>query len=235
MQPNRDEPLEATETPGTIASTTTRGQASLLALVVSLVVLTSVMGVALAVVDGAYRSAEREPAERRIATSLAERLVSEESGHTTRVNVVNRTAIHTLTGEQLDHTHPFTRGTALHIRLGNETIVERGDPTGGTTIRRFVLSEHRRQVTQSVSETPTIPAGNQQATIVIPPGVTATTVRANDRVVLHEPEGLTGSFEITLTGRESTQLRVEGGAEATTVTYTEIRTRPTELVVTVDV
>lgn len=235
MQPNTDDP-DAPETRPDDARATadakTRGQAGLLALVVSLVVLTSVVGLALVVVDGAYRSADREPAERRIATSLAEKLVSEESEHTTRANVVNATELHTLTGERLDRAHPFTRETELRIRLGNETLVERGDPTGGTTVRRLVLREHRRQVTRSVGEGPTIPGGSQRATITVPPGGAATTVRANDSVILHEPDGLTGSFEIALTGPEPTRLRIDEGTA--TVTYAQVRTTPTELVVTVD-
>lgn len=215
--------------------TKTRGQASLLALVVSLVVLTAVMGLALGVVDGAYRSTEREPTERRIATSLAERLVSEEAGHTTRANVMNVTEIHTLTEQSFDRTYPVTRGTTFHVRLGNQTIINQGNPAGGTTVRRLVLHEHQQQVTQSVGDNSTIPTGTERATITVPPRVTATTIRANDRVVLHNPDGLTGSFEITLTDLESTRLHVEGGgAEAVTVTYTQGRTTPTKLVVTVD-
>lgn len=162
MQPNTGDPLGETDRK-------TRGQASLLALVVSLVVLTTVVGLALAVIDGAYRSEEREPAERRIASSLAERLVSEEAGHTTRTNVMNETEIRTLAEQPLEQTYPFTKETEFRIRSGNETIVEQGEPTGGTTVRRLVHREHPQQVTQSVGERPTIPAGTQQATITVPP------------------------------------------------------------------
>lgn len=223
MQPNRDKSSGAVDTsemkPTSRATVdTTRGQTGLFALV-----------------DGAYRSSDREPAQRHVATSLAEMLVSETAEHTTRANVVNSTEIHTLTEERIDHRYPFTRTTAVRIRLGNETIVERGDPTGGTTVRRLVLREHRRQVTQPVRETPTIPSGSQRATITIPPNESVTTVRANDRVVLHDPDGLTGSFEVRLTDIAPTQVRIEGETGGTaTVTYTQVRTTPTELVVTVD-
>lgn len=227
MRPNDGSPDTPTR------ATSTRGQTGLLSLVVSLVVLTSVVGLALAVVDGAYRSADREPAERHVATSLAERLVSEEADHTTRANLVNTTALRALTGDRLDRAYPFARATAIRIQLGNETIVQRGDPTGGTTVRRVVLREHRQQVTRSVRESPTIPAGTQRATITVPSDGTVTTVRTNDRVVLHEPDGLTGSFEIELVGLEPTRLRIEGDRTAT-VTYTRVEPTSTELVVTVD-
>ncbi|UPM43582.1 DUF7263 family protein [Halocatena salina] len=216
--------------------TKTRGQASLLALVVSLVVLTTVLGLALAVIDGAYRSADRQPAERRIATSLVERLVSEESTYTTRTNVMNETELHTLTAQQLTQTYPFARGTDLRVRSGDETIVERGLPTGGTTVRRLVLHERHQQVTTPVDANSTIPAGIQQATITVPARASVTTVRANERVVLHDPDGLTGAFEIAIPSHNPTRLRATGGrSDGVTVTHTQLRTTPRTLVVTIDV
>ncbi|RRJ29182.1 DUF7263 family protein [Halocatena pleomorpha] len=216
--------------------TKTRGQASLLALVVSLVVLTAILGLALTVVDGAYRSADRDPHERRIATSLADRLVSERSPYTTRASVMNETKLRTWSGQQFTNTYPFTNKAELHVRAGNETIIERGTPTGGTTVRRIVLQERHQQQTTPISENPVIPAGIQRTTITVPARASVTTIHANDRVVLHDPSGLTGSFEIALTGLEPTQLRAtEERSDAVTVTYARVQTTPTELVVTVDV
>lgn len=212
------------------ASTDRRGQASLLALVVSLVVLTSVMGIALTIVDTAYRSADREPEERRIATTLAQRLVSADAEQTVRANVVNVTALRALS---LDRTYPFTRDTALRVRLGNETIAERGEPTGGTTVRRVVLRAHSQSVTRTVPETTTVPGGAKRPTITVPASGSVTTVRANGRVVFHDPAGLVGSFELPRS-HESIRLRITGGTGPITVSYGRIQAEPTELVVTVD-
>lgn len=212
------------------ASTTARGQASLLALVVSLVVLTSVMGVAIALVDSAYQSADREPEERRIATALAERLVSDHSEQTVRANVMNATALHTV---RLGRAYPFIEDTEVRIRLGNETVVERGGPTGGATVRRVVFRADSKPVVRSVRGTTTLPGGIHRATITIHSSGTVTTVRANGRVLLYDPSGLAGTFDIPRADGP-TRLQIAGGTETVTVRYKRIRTTPTELVVTVD-
>jgi hypothetical protein len=210
-----------------------RGQANLLALAVSLLVLTMTVGFCLVFIDGAYQSADRDPNERRIAVALAERLVSEESSLTSRANVVNATRVRALTPTRFKRRYPVVSGVDIRVRLGQETIVEQGDPTGGTTIRRVVLVERRQSVTLPMrGDTLTLPRRSTRATINIS-DPTTTTVRANDRVVLSDPNGLQGEFEIDLSRYETTRLRIEPTGTAT-VTYYPAQTTKAELVVTVD-
>lgn len=214
-----------------------RGQANLLALVVSLLVLTTTVGFCLVLVDGAYRTADRDLEERRTAVALAERLVSEESELTARENVINSSRLRSLTRSQLERAYPVARGTDIQIRLGNETILTRGDARGGITVRRVVLVEERQSVSVPFrGETLTLSNRSSQATITIAPNVTVTTVRANDRVVLYAPSGLEGTFDIDLSRYETTQLRIEptGATGAATVTHSPAQTTKMALVVTVD-
>ncbi|PWG74636.1 hypothetical protein DF186_16860, partial [Enterococcus hirae] len=54
-----------------------------------------------------------------------------------------------LTAEKLPAHFPVTEGHDVRIQLDGETLVERGDPVGGTTIRRIVLVEQTQSVTLS--------------------------------------------------------------------------------------
>lgn len=210
-----------------------RGQANLLALAVSLLVLTATVGFSLVLIDGAYRNADRDPNERRIAVALAERLVSEESPLTSRPNVINMTRVSELTPARFDRRYPVASEVDIQVRLGHETIVERGDPTGGTTIRRVVLVERHQSVTIPFrGGTLTLPRRSTRATITIS-NPTTTTVRANDRIVLHDPGGLEGTYEIDLSRYETTKLQIEPTGTAT-ITYYPAQTTKAELVVTVD-
>lgn len=214
-----------------------RGLANLLALVVSLLVLTMTVGFCLVLVDGAYRTADRDSEERRISVALAEQLVSEESELTARANVMNGTRLRSLTRARLDRAYPVARGTDIRIQLGNETILKRGDPRGGTTVRRVVLFEERQSVTVPFrGDTLTLSNRSSRATISITPNATITTVRANGRVVLHAPSGLEGTFDVDLSRYETTQLRIEpeGASGAATVMHSPAQTTKMELVVTVD-
>lgn len=215
-----------------------RGQANLPALAVSLLVLTTVVGFSLVIIDGAYQSADRNPSERRVAVALAERLVSEESTLTSRPNVLDATRVRNLTESRFNRKYPVASGMDIRIRIGDETIIERGDSTGGTTIRRVVLVERRQSVTLPIrGDTLTLPRRSTRATIVIAPGTETgtiiTTVRANDRIVLYDPGGLEGEFEIDLSRYETTKVRIEPSGTAT-VTYYPAQTTKAELVVTVD-
>lgn len=210
-----------------------RGQANLLALAVSLLVLTATVGFSLVLIDGAYQRADRDPAERRIAVALADRLVNEESSLTTRANVINTTRVREVTPARFDRRYPVVSEVDIRVRLGHETVVEQGDPTGGTTIRRVVLIERRQSVTIPFrGDTLTLPRRSPRATITISDTAT-TTVRANDRIVLHDPDGLQGTFEIDLSRYETTKLHLEPTGAAT-VTYYPAQTTKAELVVTVD-
>lgn len=218
-----------------------RGQANLPAVGVALLVLTSATGLGLLLADGAFADAEREPIERETAVALSERLVAADSPVTARANVLNGSDLASLDADRLDERFPVAEGRDVRIRLDGETVVERGDPTGGTTIRRVALVERRQSVALSrVPDRVTLPRRTPRATVDLdpPPATAVRTVRANGRVVLHDPDGLRGRFDLDLSRYETTTLRFvhEGPLPPTAVavTYYPARTTKVELVVTVD-
>ncbi|WP_332898140.1 DUF7263 family protein [Haladaptatus sp. CMSO5] len=223
---------------------TRRGQANLPALAVALVALTATAGLSFTLADGAFASADRDATERRLAVSLSERLIDDDSMLTTRENVVNRTSSDALTPELLHEAFPVAQGHNIRIKLDGETIVERGDPTGGTTIRRIVLVEQ----TQSVTVTPALSQSNQvtlprrtdEVTLQVtpPPAANVTAVRVNDRVVLANETGLTGTMTVATSRFETTTLQFEATRQlppgSVTVTSYPTQTTKAQLVVTVD-
>ncbi|WP_254537002.1 DUF7263 family protein [Halomarina litorea] len=219
-----------------------RAQANLPALAVALVLVTVTAGLGLSLADGAFADARREPAERAAAVGLSERLVSDASPLTTRGNVLNGSEVDRLSDDRFVALFPASEGRAVRVRLDGETLVERGDPAGGTTMRRVVLVERRQSVT--VSRVPgdriALPRRTPRATLGLtpPPATNLTTVRANGRVVLHDPSGLRGTFDVTLSRYETTHLAFEHAGplppNAVELTYYPARTTKAELVVTVD-
>lgn len=222
-----------------------RGQANLPALGVALLVLTAVVGASLTIADGAYAGADRQPEQRRLAVALSERLVSPESTLTTRANVLNRSALDALDADRLDAAFPFVENASVRVRVGGASVVERGTVEGGATVRRIVLVEERREVRiepplSPPNYTTTLPRRTSRATIHVdvPPATTVRTVRANGRVVLHDPGGLSGDLTVRLSRFETTQLSfdVDGPLPPgrVAVTYYPANTTKAVMEVTVD-
>jgi hypothetical protein len=219
----------------------TRGQANLPALAVALVLLTSTTGLAVALADAAFAAADRDPADRRVADALSDRLVAADSSTTRRANVLRERTL-SLTPAELDRSFPVARGHAVRLEVGDGTVLERGDPTGGATVRRVVLVARQ----QTVSLTPTLdrnattlPRRTARVTLAVrPEDATVETVRANDRVVLHDPSGLNGTYEVRVSRFETVRLRFEadrplGRGDVRLSYYPTVTTKAT-LAVTVD-
>jgi hypothetical protein len=224
-----------------------RAQANLPALGVALLVVSAAVGVGLAVTDGAFAGATRESGERRTTVALSERLVSAESPLTLRRNVLNRSGMEALDAATLRERFPVAEGVEFRVRLDGETVAAAGDATGGVTMRRVVLVSERQTVGLTpaftgANATVTLPRRAGAATLTIDPAANATvrTVRANGRVVLHDPGGLAGSYRVRLSRLETTRLRFETadgdalGAGDVTVTYAPRETAKATLEVTVD-
>lgn len=221
-----------------------RGQTGLPALAIALLVLTVVTGLGLAIADGALASAERDAGERRVASSLSERLVASGSPLTTRPNVLNGTRLDRLDGPGLEGTFPVTDGHAVRLRVNGSTVAATETVRSGTTFRRLVVVE--REQTRTIrpalgtERVVTIPRRTGRATLAIrpPSDATVTTVRANDRVVLRNPDGLAGEFDVDLSRFETTRLHFAGTGALhdgnVTVRYPAPRTTKTTLEVTVD-
>lgn len=224
-----------------------RAQANLPALGVALLVVSATVGVGVAVADGAFAGATREPAERRTAVALSERLVSAASPLTLRRNVLNRSAVESLDATGLRERFPVAEGVAVRVRLDGEVVAAAGDATDGVTMRRVVLVAERQRVRLAPAftgpnATVTLPRRSRAGVLDLDPpdDVRIRTVRANGRVVLHDPGGLAGSYRVRPSRLETTRLRFEtrgSGALArgdVTVTYYPRSTAKATLEVTVD-
>jgi len=218
-----------------------RAQANLPAVAVALVLLTSTAGLSVALADAAFAGADRDPADRRVADALSDRLVTESSSTTRRANVLREDAL-SLTPAALDRSFPVARGHEVRLELNGATVLERGDPIGGATVRRVVLVARQQAVTLTPTldrNATTIPRRTRRVTLEIgPSNATVRTVRANDRIVLHDPSGLNGSYDVRVSRFETVRLRFEtdrplarGSVE---LTYYPTVTSKATLAVTVD-
>ncbi|WP_435126949.1 DUF7263 family protein [Halobaculum sp. D14] len=214
-----------------------RGQASLLALAAALVALTAAIGLSVAFADAALASADRSPVERRAAVTATDRVVAPDSPLTRRANVLDRGAVDALTADALVDLVPPLADAAFRVRLGGRTVVERGDPVGGTAFRRIVLVAADAERTRSI---------DAAAGAVTLPRRTGTlrfdftdsdveTVRVNGRVVLHRDGGLAGTESVAVSRFETARITVDGNATGTirVSSYPE-RTVKATLEVTVD-
>jgi hypothetical protein len=220
-----------------------RGQANLLALVAALVALTTVSTVAFAVADGALVDAQREPVERQRATAIADRLVAGDGELATRDNVLNATRLDALTAGALRERHGVPADADVRVRVDGETVAATGDVRGGTTIRRVVVVANRtnRTVTPGLDgrDSVTLPRRTPWVEIGVEPTAgTVTTVRANGRVVLHDPSGLAGAYRVDVSRRVTPRFAFAGDDLDTgdvSVTYAPATARKVVLEVTVDV
>lgn len=211
-----------------------RGQANLPALAVALLVVTTVAGLSMTIADTAFASAERDAVDRATAEAVTDRLLAADSPVTDRRNVLNASR---LEARSIEETAPLE--TDVRIAVDGETVYERGDPTGGSTVRRLGIVAERQAVTLDPPlrfGSVTLPRRSPRAEISIDENATVATVRANDRVALHDPDGIEGDHEISLSRYETTTLRFGGFLSAgdVTVTYFPRRTRKALLEVTVD-
>ncbi|MFC7131816.1 MULTISPECIES: DUF7263 family protein [Salinibaculum] len=220
-----------------------RAQTSLPALGFALLVLTGVLVLGVAVADGSLVDADRPALERQAAVDLSDRLVAPDSPLTERGNVVNRSAVAAFDAGRLRSRYGLRTGTEATISLEGSVIASTGSVEAGTTITRLVVVESvgERTLTPAFTgrNSVTLPRRSRRARISIaPPNATVTTVRANDRVVLHNDSGLRGRFEVSLSPYRTTTFRFESTAHLTAgsvdITYYPTRTEKARLEVTVD-
>lgn len=222
-----------------------RGQANLLALVAALFALTTAMVVGIVVADEALSGATRDADERHAAAAVADRLVAAESPLTNRTNVVNGSAIGDLTASRLRTRYPVLDDRSVRVTLGDETLASAGRPAGGTTVRRIVLVERTQELTVeprfSGGNRATLPRRTDRLELVVDPpeNVSVSTVRANGRTVLYNPNGeLDGSYTVDVSRRETVELTVDANDSLSRgdveVTLYPWRTNKSTLGVTVD-
>lgn len=218
-----------------------RAQTTLPAVAVALVVLTVVTGIGLAMADAAIAGADRTPNERRVATATAAQLVSPDGPIAERANVLNSSKVAGFDAATLTAVTPTASEYDIAVSLDDDRIAASGEPDGGHTIRRLVVVEEPTVETLRPSGTRvTLPRRADSATITLTPadGTTVWTVRAGNRVVLHNDSGLAGTFEVSLARYETTELRFQTagtlGKGDIEIVYDAPRTRKATLAVTVD-
>ena len=138
----------------------------------------------------------------------------------------------------------MTDGSAVTVALDGEPVAKTGPTSDGATIRRLVVVEDRSSETIEPAlgwrRSVTLPRRGYRATLTLSPpaGTTVTTVRANDRVVLHDDGGLSGEYEITLSRFETTTLRFSANGPlprgSVEIEYGAVRSRKATLAVTAD-
>lgn len=218
-----------------------RAQTTLPAVAVALVILTVVTGIGLSMADAAITGADRTPNERRVAAATAAQLVSPDGPLAARANVLNSAKVSAFDAAALTAVTPAASEYDFEVRVGADTIAASGDPSGGRTMRRLVVVEERNGETLTPEGTRvTLPRRADSATITLTPpeGTTVWTVRAGNRVVLHNESGLRGTFDVTLGRYETTELRFQTAGTLSDgdieIAYDAPRTRKTTLAVTVD-
>lgn len=178
----------------------TRGQSNLVAVAAALLAVTAAASLGLAMADAAVSGADRPVERPRVAMALSERLVAPASPVAARANVLNATELSRLDAARLRAAFPVVGNRSVAIRVGDRTVLQRGDPAG-ETVRRIVLVQRRRAVTltpQLHDGTVTLPRRTPRVRLRLDPpdGTRVTAVRVGGRVVLHDPDGLAGTFVV---------------------------------------
>lgn len=219
-----------------------RAQSNLVAVSMALVILTAATTLGLALADAAFSGADRPADDRRVAVALSERLVAPDAPLTVRANVLNATAVDGLDAAAVDSDYPVLGDRAFRIRLDDRTLAERGDPSRGYTMRRIVLVEERTAVSRTpplAGDATTLPRRTPEVVLDVDPpdGTTVRTVRADGRVVLHDPSGLEGTYAVDVSRFETVRLQFEADGPlpggSVEVTYHPARSTKALLEVTV--
>lgn len=230
----------------TVSASGRRGQANLIALGAALLALTVATGVGLALAESALAGTERQPLDRAAAESASDRLVAADSPTTRRANVLDESAIRSLALADLEAMAPALRDRAVRVRLDDRSLLERGAPEGAT-VRRVVLvaaeTTAARRIDLDESGRVTLPRRTERVRLSIDsgPNTTVVTARANDRVVLHDPNGLDGVTTVPVSRYDTTTISVESQSGRTTgspngtveLTYYPVRTTKAVLEVSV--
>jgi len=221
-----------------------RGQTSLPALGLALLVLTAATFVGVTVANGALAGAERTPLDRQAAVALSDRLTDERAPVTDRANVLNRSRLAALSPSTLRTRYGLAADAAVRVRLDARILVSDGRVRDGRTVRRLVLVQRRveRTITPSfdAGNAVTLPRRTDRIRLSISPlpNTTVRTIRIDDRIALHNDSGLTGAFTVHVSPYDTARIRVEAAgrlsAGTVEIAYYPTRTRKARLVVTVD-
>lgn len=183
-----------------------RGQANLLALAAALVVVTAATSTALLIAGGATDARTGDPEEAALASGITDRLLAADGPLARSDGTLNATLVEQFDGNDLQGLLPAGSDAAIRIRLGDRVIASTGDVTSGTQVTSLVRVVEYRTVTRF----PDLVANDSQdsryvlrAAAWIDVSInesagTVHTVWVNDRMVLHDLEGINGTHRISI-------------------------------------
>jgi len=209
---------------------TPRAQANLIGFAVALVVVTTVTVAGATIANDALADADRQPEATRAAEALAAHLVDGDAAHTRGRNALRADPVSNLSAAALDDAVPPIRDRSIRVSLGGEVLVERVG-SDGPVDARAVRIERRVRVVEPTSRTRSIGLegesevriddhdGRLTVHVETSSSRTVTVVRAGGRVVLHDPSGLAGRYEVSIPRRRPLTVAFEsrgrGGGTAT--------------------
>ncbi|MGB9986546.1 DUF7263 family protein [Salarchaeum japonicum] len=218
-----------------------RAQLNLPALGVALLLVTAATGVSLAVANGAFAAAERDPIADHAATALADRLVAADGPLAVRKNVLGADAVAAFDSARL-RSLVGERGAV--VRLNGRVVARSGDVADPRTMRRLVLvaTVENRTLTPRVERgaAVTLPRRTDRVTVTLDPpaGTGVRAVRVNGRTVLSNDDGLRGTFALDSSRVRTTTVKFDATdrlpAGSVTIEYAVERTEKGVLGVSVD-
>lgn len=221
-----------------------RAQVELPALGVALLLLTAALILGISLASTALSSAERPAEERRTAERIADQFVSPDSPATHRENVIDESVLAEWNESTLTSLLDIPPEADVRIELTGRVLHDDtgGDRVDGTTVERIVLIENRTRTTLSPSfnetRSVTVPRRSYDTTLSIAPadGTLVRSVAANDALLLRNETELVGTFDLSISPLETTELRFEGAGPLegiVEIQYDAAETRKTILSVTV--
>lgn len=238
-----------------------RGQANLPVVAVALVILTAVTGMTVAMAEGAHLGAERDVEERAAAVSTADRFVAADVAHTRRANVLDAATLSNVsaTGATLSNVSatnatetgatstnatetdvtpdvPTPPEADVRIRVDDAVVYERGDPEGGTTIRRLALlatdETWKGTVDAGSADRLDLPARTVEVDLVAEGDVES--IRVDDRVVAHASSGAVDPVRVGVHPSRDPVVSATGDRGTVHATASIERTERVVVEVTVD-
>lgn len=222
-----------------------RGLSTLLSLVAAITVVTIAFAGTMVIVEDAFRETRRGDAERAVAIQASDRLVAAGGSIGEAPNVVNVSELAALSAADLRQIGASDR-FAMAVAVDGTRVASVGDPGEGHVVRRIALV----QSSERAERTPTIVGGNDpsltvpvrtetvELTIDPPVNTTVTEVRSDGRVVLADPAGLDGTYDVETSRFRTLAFEFEtSGPLATgdvTVAYRSTERERVILAVTVD-
>ncbi|GAA0652775.1 DUF7263 family protein [Salarchaeum japonicum] len=218
-----------------------RAQLNLPALGVALLLVTAATGVSLAVANGAFDAAERDPVADHAATALADRLVAANGPLAIRQNVLDARELRRLDAADV---RSLVGARDAVVRLDGGVVARTGDVTDPRTVRRLVLvaTVENRTLAPAIERgaAVTIPRRTDAVTVTIDPpaGTVVRAVRVNGRTALLNDAGLRGTFTLDASRFRTTRIGFDATdrlpAGSVTVAYAVERTEKGVLGVSVD-